>query len=199
MQVIRDFFLEIDRSWPQLQADGRKVRLSIIGSGALMLQASYERGTKDSDVFETVDLTGEVKERLRALAGPGTALHARRNLYVDIVSNGIPFLPHAPIWHLAPEINEVLAHFELRVLDVVDVVVSKLKRFNANDHSDIDAMIERDLVPHARLIERFRAAVDEFSTDARAEDLPKYVANLHRVERDMLAVPETEIELPSWI
>jgi hypothetical protein len=85
------------------------------------------------------------------------------------------------------------------VLDVVDVVVSKLKRFNANDQSDIDAMIERGLVPHDRLIDRFRAAVDEFMGDARAEDLPKYVANLHRVERDMLVVPETEIELPSWI
>jgi hypothetical protein len=199
VQVIRDFFVEIDQSWLQQQADTRKVRLSIIGCGALMLQASYERGTKDSDVFETVDLTGEVKERLRALAGPGTALHARRNLYIDIVSNGIPFLPRGPIWHPPPEINGALDHFELRVLDVVDVVVSKLKRFNANDQSDIDAMIERDLVPHARLIARFRSAVDEFSGDARAEDLPKYVANLHRVERDMLLVPETEIELPSWI
>jgi hypothetical protein len=199
VQVIRDFFVEIDQSWLQQQADTRKVRLSIIGCGALMLQASYERGTKDSDVFETVDLTGEVKERLRALAGPGTALHARRNLYIDIVSNGIPFLPRGPIWHPTPEINGALDHFELRVLDVVDVVVSKLKRFNANDQSDIDAMIERDLVPHARLIARFRSAVDEFNGDARAEDLPKYVANLHRVERDMLLVPETEIELPSWI
>lgn len=199
MQVIRDFFLEIDRQWARQAADGRKVRLSIIGCGALILQASYERGTKDSDVFETADLAGEVKQRLLTLAGAGTDLHRRRNLYVDIVSNGIPFLPHVPLWHLVPEINGALDHFELRVLDVVDVVVSKLKRFNANDESDIDAMIERGLVPHDRLIERFRAAVDVFIGDARAPDLPKYIANLHRVERDMLLVPETEIELPSWI
>ena len=26
-----------------------------------------------------------------------------------------------------------------------------------------------------------------------------YVQNLHTVERDLLLVPETEIELPSWI
>jgi hypothetical protein len=50
-----------------------------------------------------------------------------------------------------------------------------------------------------RLVERFRAAVDAFSGDARAEDLPRYVRNLHRVERDFLLVPETEIELPDWI
>jgi hypothetical protein len=92
-----------------------------------------------------------------------------------------------------------LRRLEIVALDVVDVVVTKLKRFNANDQSDVDAMIARDLVTHDALIERFKAAVDEFSGDARAEDLPKYVANLHRVERDMLGVDETEIELPSWI
>jgi uncharacterized nucleotidyltransferase DUF6036 len=199
VQVIRDFFTEIDRLWPQPEVHGRKVRLSIIGSGALMLQASYERGTKDSDVFETTDLTDEVKRRLVALAGSGSALHRRRNLYLDIVANGVPFLPHVPIWHPVLELNGALEHLDLAVLDVVDVVVSKLKRFNANDQSDIDAMIVRELVPHERLIDRFRAAVDELIGDARAPDLPKYVANLHRVERDMLLVPETEIELPSWI
>lgn len=85
------------------------------------------------------------------------------------------------------------------MLDVVDVVVSKLKRFHANDQSDIDAMIQRDLVPHARLIDQFRTAVDAFIGDSREADLPKYIDNLHRVERDMLGVPETEFELPSWI
>lgn len=200
MQVIKDFFVEIDRLWTQVDVrGGPKPRLSIIGCGALMLQTSYERGTKDSDVFETVELTDEVKQRLIALAGAGTELHRRRRLYIDIVHNGIPFLPHAPSWHPVPEINGALDHLELRVLDVVDVVVSKLKRFNSNDQGDIDAMIQRDLVAHERLIDRFRAAVDEFLGDARAEDLPAYVANLHRVERDMLVVPETEIELPSWI
>lgn len=85
------------------------------------------------------------------------------------------------------------------MLDVVDVVVSKLKRFHSNDRKDIEAMIRRGLVPHARLIERFRGAVDEFIGDARAADLPRYIENFHRVERDMLMMPETEIEVPSWI
>ena len=199
MQLIRDFFVEIDHLWTRPAGHERKIRLSLIGSGALMLQASYERGTKDSDVFETTDLADGVKQRLVALAGAGTELHRRRSLYIDIVRNGIPFLPHVPIWHSLPEVNAALDHFELRALDIVDVVVSKLKRFNSNDQSDIDAMIARDLVPHERLVERFGAAVDEFIADARAEELPKYVANLHRVERDMLLVPETEIDLPSWI
>jgi hypothetical protein len=111
----------------------------------------------------------------------------------------VPFFPRVPVWHPIPTLNQALARLEVFVLDVVDVMVSKLKRFHANDQSDIDAMIDLGLVPHARLIERFRAAVDEFMGDAREQDLPRYVANLHRVERDMLGVAESEIELPSWL
>jgi len=195
MQVVEDFFLEIDRQWPREPAT--KIRLSVIGCGALLLQANYERGTKDSDVFETVDLLDDTKHRLVQIAGPGTDLHRRRKLY--IVANGLPFLPHVPVWRPVPSLNAVLERLDVVVLDVVDVVVSKLKRYHANDQSDIDAMIDLGLVSHDRLLERFRAAVDEFSGDARAQDLSKYVAHLHRVERDMLGVAESEIELPSWI
>ena len=58
-------------------------------------------------------------------------------------------------------------------------------------------MIDIGHVDHAMLVARFRAAVDELSGDARAADLDKHLANLHRVERDMLFVDETEIELPT--
>jgi hypothetical protein len=42
MQLISDFFVELDAQWPRQAA---KVRLSIIGCSALMLQGDYERGT----------------------------------------------------------------------------------------------------------------------------------------------------------
>jgi len=164
-----------------------------------MLQVSYERGTKDSDVLETAALSPEIKNQLVRLAGAGTALHHQWKLYLDVVGNGIPFLPSDARWHPMDTLNAKLTNLELYALDVVDVVVSKLKRFNANDQTDIDAMIERDLVEHDELITRFRSAVDVFIYDARAADLPKYIEHLHRVERDMLGVAETEIELPRWI
>lgn len=199
MSPTRDFFIEIDQLWSQQAPPGPRVRLSIIGCGALLLQARYDRPTKDSDVFETTALRGETKQRLLALAGAGTPLHARRRMYIDIVANGLPFLPHVPVWRRVPELDRRLQHLELAVLDVVDVVVSKLKRFHENDQNDIDEMVQRGIVPHERLLDRFRSAVDVFSYDARADDLPKYIENLHRVERDMMGVPESEIELPSWI
>ena len=122
-----EFFTEIDRRWSREPAS--KVRLSIIGSGALMLQTDYERGTKDSDVFETMDLTDETKRRLVAIAGPQTDVHRRWGLYVDIVANGVPFLPHVPLWHPVPALNSLLERLDVVVLDVVDVVVSKRKAF----------------------------------------------------------------------
>lgn len=48
MSVFEDFFRELDASW-KWPADA-KTSLRIIGSAALMLQADYERGTKDTDV-----------------------------------------------------------------------------------------------------------------------------------------------------
>lgn len=197
MSPIRNLIQDIDRLWGI--GGSEKVRLSIIGSAALMLQTSYERGTKDSDVLEAASLTPVIKERLIQLAGPETGLYRRHRVYLEFVAQGLPFLPYNRLFHPVEDLNRELNHFQIEVLDVTDVVVSKLKRFHANDSSDIAAMVDLDLVDHARLIERFRAAVEAFSVDARAEDLPRYVRNLHRVERDLFLVPETVIELPSWI
>lgn len=49
------------------------------------------------------------------------------------------------------------------------------------------------------MIARFRGAVDIFAYDARSHNLPTFVERLHRIERDLFGVPETEIELPNWI
>jgi hypothetical protein len=197
VSLIRDFLRDLDRAWTPTASS--KIPLRIIGSTALMLQASYERGTKDSDVLETVDLDADVRARLGAIAGQGAKLHARHKLYVDIVSGSLPFLAPSPRWMDVSDLNADLTNFHVQVLHVVDVVVSKLKRFHAYDLQDIDAMVGIGLIDHGLLIERFREAVDGYLMDSRAEDLPKYVANLHQVERDLLGVPETTIELPGWI
>lgn len=191
MRVVDEFFREIDRRWTGPTTD--RITLNIIGSGALMLQAQYERGTRDSDVLETESLTQPIKDALLALAGHGTKLASRTGMYLDIVRNGIPFLPRVPDWH--PVSTLQLEHFEVHALAVVDVIVSKLKRFNANDVSDADAMIKLGLVDHAELVARFQSAFIEFSHDNRAADLERYLANLNRVERDLLGVSETEFDL----
>ena len=191
-----DFFQEIDRRW-DLPVSGR-VPLRVIGCGALMLQVdAYDRGTKDSDILKTIDLAEGVSDRLLQLAGRDSRIHAAHRMYVELVPNGLPFLAIDPTWRSVASLA-ALRHFEVRVLDVVDVVVAKLCRLHRDDLADIEAMIDRDLVPHARLLDRFRAALD-YAASANPDDLPTCVENLHRVERDILGVDETEIDLPSWI
>jgi hypothetical protein len=195
MSPFEAFFGDLDAAW---KAPPERLRLQIIGSVALMLQSPYQRGTNDGDVLETTALDADIQTRLLALAGRDTQIHKRNQLYLDIVPNGIPFLPQQPTWHPAPTLAH-LVHFEILLLDITDVVVSKLMRYIARDVADIDAMIDRDLVPHSLFVDRFRAAVDALSLDSRSDDLPKIVGRFHQVERDMFGVPETPIDLPSWI
>jgi len=194
--LIKPLLEEIDRRWKP--AEHGKITLRVIGSSALMLQTGYVRGTKDGDVLETRGMTVEVKSRLLELGGDGTDLHKRFGIYLDVVVGALPMLPQTPLFHPVAGLGRLL-HFKVECLDVVDVVVSKLKRFNANDAADVRAMVELGLVPHKRLIDRFEKAKDRFALDARSEDLPKIVKNLHRVERDYLNVAPSEIELPDWL
>jgi hypothetical protein len=60
-------------------------------------------------------------------------------------------------------------------------------------------MVAAGRVPHDRLVARFREMVDYVGATAYADDLPRCVDRLHRIERDMLDVDETPIELPSWV
>lgn len=197
MLPIRALLKDIDRLWGDAPAG--KICLRIIGSTALMLQVEYERGTKDGDVLEADALTPDIRERLLALAGPGTDLAKRHRLYVDIVPRALPFLPRPPRFLAAEDLNRELVRLEVEVLDLVDVVVSKLKRWNGNDRSDIQAMVDLDLVDHGALVARFQAAMEGYDMDARAEELPRYIERLHRIERELLGRPESAIHLPNWM
>jgi hypothetical protein len=189
--LVHDFFREFDSGWTG--AERSKIRLSIIGCSALMLQTGYERGTKDSDILETRDLTDPIKKRVLALAGRGTDLHKKFGMYIELVPNGLPFLPQVALYHEPAALNADMKRFELGVLDVVDVVVSKLARFHTDDRSDIEAMIDRELVSHERLVTRFKDAIDYHLGDARAEELPRYCRNLNVVERDMFPPVEEDV------
>lgn len=194
MSPVEAFLLELDRLW-----DGDDcVSLRVIGSVALMLQVDYMRPTKDSDVLEVATLTTRTRERLRELGGKGTPLALRHQVYLDIVPEALPFLPRPPLFHPAVELSAKLKHFEVEVLDVVDVVISKLKRFSASDQGDIEAMAEMGVVDPGVFVERFMSAYDGNLMSAIVDDYPKILANFHAVQRDWLYMDETEIDLPSW-
>ena len=196
--MFEDFFLEIDEKWQPCGSE--PIILPIIGCSALVLQCHYYRGTKDNDILEIGNITSDITKSLEALAGKGTILAKRHKLYLDIVGAGIPFLPQSPQFHPLKDFNHHLKNFNLKVLDVTDVVISKLKLFRAQDVEDIKHVVDMDLIKPKKLVERFLSAVEIWSLHSRAPDLPQYVENLHTVERDFLGVEESHIELPlSWL
>jgi hypothetical protein len=109
VKIIEEFLLEIDHRWkPEAH---HKISLKIIGSAALLPQVEYDRGTKDSDVLETSDITPSIKQKLLALAGKGSLLSKSYRIYLDVVASGIPFLPYDAIYHKIGNINRRLKHF----------------------------------------------------------------------------------------
>jgi hypothetical protein len=94
--LIPDFFEDLDRAWKPT-GTGR-TRLPIIGAGALLLQTSYVRLTKDSDVLETPEIDEDVRRQLEDLAGKQSRLSQRHKVYVDVVRPGLPLLPQRPNW-----------------------------------------------------------------------------------------------------
>lgn len=76
--AVRLFFEALDDQWRR--AGHPRVRLSIIGSTALMLRTDWVRGTKDSDVIETAELQATARDALRDIAGKGSPLHQSHRL-----------------------------------------------------------------------------------------------------------------------
>ena len=140
MQQIEHFLLDIDGRWSLPLA--APVTLRVLGSTALLLQTDYARGTKDSDVLETPEITTEVSAALLALGGKGTDLHVRHRMYLEILASAFPFLPATPVWKFV-RLKPPLIHFRIEALDVTDVCVAKLARFHRTDCDDIAAMVER--------------------------------------------------------
>lgn len=192
MALIREFLIEIDVKWKPIGEE--PITLQVIGSGALMLQTHYDRGTKDGDVLESRNGPAAIKEQLIALAGKETDIQRQFHIHIDVVNGAILFLPQQPVFHPLPSLT--LKNFKIEVLDVVDVVLSKLKRYNNDDKNDIRAMADKRLLDHERLVARFEAAADWLSMDARALDVPRYLGNLRKIERDILGVAPSDIELP---
>lgn len=194
MAAIKEFLERIDSEWKPIGEE--PITLQVIGSVALMLQTDYLRGTKDGDVLESREGSPKIKTQLLALAGKGSDLHNELRLYLDVVNSAILFLPQRPVFHHVPGIE--LRNFRVEVLDVVGVVLSKLKRYNRDDADDIRAMADRKLLDHRRLVERFKTAADWFALDARAPDVARCLERLHTVERDILGVQLSDIELSDW-
>lgn len=191
------FFLELDKQWKTLGEE--PIQLSIIGSTALFLQSDYQRGTKDTDFLEIDEISENAFKAILKLGGKGSPLSKKFRLFIEIVKRPIPFLPVKPNFVILTHLNKKLKNFRVEVLEIVDVLVSKLKPYRPQDLEDIREMINRNLVDPDKFSKRFLLAKERWLMDARAHELKSYIENFHEVQRELLGVLETPIELPAWL
>ena len=195
--MIREFIKQVDALWETTQAT--PLPLKVIGGAALVLNFNYSRVTKDTDIIEVSELTNDIQASLAKIAGSNSTLCRRFHLYIDVVKKGIPMLPPKPNFLPDKILNSQLKNFHVEVLDVTDVIVSKIRRFSATDIDDIKAMIDLKVVSSDELLDRFKQAIEPWKFDARSEELPQIIKNFHSVQRDMLFVEESSFVLPDWI
>lgn len=195
--MLETFLKAIDRAWKK--KENPPLPFKVIGGFSLILQYNYGRSTKDADIIEVKELTENIKKQLEKIAGKESVLCKKYHLYIDIISRALPFLPTNPIFYPLPKLNKELINFRVEVLDVIDVLISKITRFSSTDVDDFKAMIDLDVVDPVRLEKRFIEAFEGWTFEARAEKLPKMIENLHFVQRDLLLVEESKIELPNWM
>lgn len=191
MSAAVDFFLELDERWKKTSSD--PLDLKVIGAGALALLADLNRGTRDNDVLET-EQVGAASKRLLEIGGPRSDLAKRHGLFIELVPQGMPFLPQGPRYIIPPGL-EALRSIRVLALHPVEVAISKLKPFRAHDVADIADLARQNRLPHEDFLARFKSAVEIAELSARKDDLPEIIKRFHQVERDQLGVGPSPIEL----
>ena len=131
---VRSFLRAVDDAWDRPRAD--RIPLRIIGAGALLLQAEYDRGTKDSDILESTAIDAATQRRLIELTRPGSAIYRRWLTFIEFVPRGLPLLAHVPRWNVPSDLNEHLRHFH------VPVCVGNLNRIERDEYLVDETRIE---------------------------------------------------------
>ena len=166
-------------------AGGDPVELYLGGAAAILLVYGGQVATEDLDFIG--EASGLLLE-LRQLAGKDSKVHRLTNYYLDILPPGL--FPSAMGWKKRTILAKVqsLQHIRLRVLEVHDLIVSKLKRFGSQDQEDIRGLCDRPEFDAGTLLERYREARQMHDHDQRE----KLDRNFHLVETEFLQLQPTE-------
>ncbi|MGH9318785.1 MAG: DUF6036 family nucleotidyltransferase [Vicinamibacteria bacterium] len=149
--------------------------------------------TKAKSRTDDVDLIGErtgLLKRLSEEAGKGSELHRATDYYVDIVPPGL--FPQDWGWRSRTTSLELpgLEHIELRILELHDLILSKLKRFAGKDREDIRGLCEREKFDIETLRSRYTQARLPYDYDERE----KLEANFRFIESEFLALEPTDFD-----
>ncbi|MCP5463842.1 MAG: hypothetical protein H7A33_02340 [Deltaproteobacteria bacterium] len=198
--MIIDVLQCLDKEIDKIKSLKTPIELNVLGSTALFLQSNYERKTKDIDFFEIEHTSSHPSFEasvIQKIGGKASGFHKLHGVFFEFVSKNILFIPQRPIFNTCDNINENFKNILLRVLDVHDVIVSKIKPYRPTDREDIKTMIEQGLVDHQKLVERFKLAMYKWELD-RAYLFKDLIKNLNDMEQSFFEVEPSQFDLPRW-
>lgn len=143
-----DFLQRLDRLLEE------SVTLYVSGGAAVIL--GYDGGTDTKDFDIVVQEKDATITEIEKVAGKGSSLHDETHYYLDVVP---------PIYPLASGFKErsipievPLTKLTLRVLEVHDLIVTKLLRLSEKDRTDFRTLVRDPRFNTKKLIDRFKNA-----------------------------------------
>jgi len=182
--IPRNLLLFLQKLDDHLPANTR-VPLYVGGAGALLLAYDGQVATDDVDfIGERTGLLLELSE----FAGKDSEVHQLTNYYLDIVPPG--WFPNAWGWsnRAVPTLIPGLSHIDLRVLELHDLIISKLKRFGSGDREDIRNLCNHPELDVEILRQRYQEARELYDYDQRE----RMDDNFRLVEVEILGLEPTE-------
>ena len=164
-------------------------RLEVVVAGAAAMLLGYEQQTFTEDVDFIGIETGLLAE-LSEIAGEGSEIHRTTSYYLDILPPGK--FPQEWGWknRAIPVAVPGLQNIELKVLELHDLVLSKLKRFSGKDREDIELLCYLGDFEIGILRERYRHARRLYDYDEREE----LDGNFRFVEEELLSIEPTTFD-----
>jgi len=137
-----DFLGEVDK---ELE---RKIVVVAVGGTAMTL-VKAKPSTIDVDFTIPVEFYGEF-EKAKRIVSPG--------FRVDLFHDGMVFVTALPEDYLkkSKQIRTKLKNIQLRVLDPVDIVITKIARLDERDEQDIESCIKKFKIKKSQIIKRAR-------------------------------------------
>lgn len=128
----------------------------VSGGSAVLLGYGGQEDTKDFDVIER---GRHPLEALKPTTGRDSPLHQATGYFLDFVPSIFPLA--LGFRERAVPLDARLEHLDVRLLEVHDLLVSKLLRMHAKDRRDVETLTRHETFSTPTLVERYRGAREE--------------------------------------
>lgn len=173
------------RMLDDLIPDDEELDLYLSGGAAVLIAYDGTVATKDVDVIGRPE---GLLQHLQEHAGKNSDVHVDTGLYLDVVATGLFLSEHGWQGRAHPFGEANLEKLRVYVLELHDLILSKVKRFNAKDQQDVEWLCYREELDVEVLRERYRRSRQLLDHDEKET----VDVQFNHIETVFLGLPATE-------